>query len=84
MDKKTPGALLKLGIDEKRLTVERRREPHGDNETPLFDFFLSYPAFGGKQCLAVSLTGAVSSKKVTEEHKGQLSPDGNRTISAYT
>ena len=33
--------------------------------------------------MAVSLTGAVSSKKVTEEHKGQLSPDGNRTVSAY-
>ena len=83
MDKKTPGALLKLGIDGKGLTVERRREPHGDNETPLFDFFSSHPDLVGKQCLAVSLTGAVSSKKVTEEHKGQLGPDGNRTVSAY-
>jgi len=26
MDKKTPGALLKLGIGEKLLTVESRRE----------------------------------------------------------
>ena len=29
----------------------------------------------------VSLTGAVSSKKVTEERKGQLIPDGNRNVS---
>ena len=83
MDKKTPGALLKLGIGEKLLTVERRREPHGNNETPLFDYFLPHPAFGGEQCLAVSLSGADSSKMVTEEYKGQLSPDGNRTVSAY-
>ncbi len=34
-----------------------------------------------EQCLAVSLTGAVSSKKVTEEYKGQLTADGNRSIS---
>ncbi len=31
--------------------------------------------------MAVSLTGAVSSKMVTEERKGQLGPDGNRTDS---
>ena len=30
----------------------------------------------------VSLTGAVSSKRVTEECKGRLSPVGNRTASA--
>ena len=53
------------------------------NETPLFVLISPYPALGGKQCLAVSLTGAVSSKIVTEEHKGQLIPDGNRNISAY-
>ena len=29
-----------------------------------------------------SLTGAVSSKKVTEEHKGTLSAVGNRALSA--
>ncbi len=34
------------------------------------------------QYLAVSLTGAVSSKRVTEERKGQLIPDGNRNVSA--
>jgi len=43
MDKKTPRALLKLGIGGRKLTVERRREPHGNNETPLFDFFSPYP-----------------------------------------
>ncbi len=32
--------------------------------------------------MVVSLTGAVSSKSVTEERKGQLNPDGNRIISA--
>ncbi len=31
----------------------------------------------------VSLTGAVSSKSVTEEHKGQLIPDRNRNVSVY-
>lgn len=29
----------------------------------------------------VSLTGAVSSKSVTEEYKGHLVPDGNRNVS---
>lgn len=62
------------------MTVERRREPSGDNETPLFDFFSSHPPTG-EQYLVVSLTGAVSSTKVTEERKGQLVPDGNRNIS---
>ena len=42
MDKKTPKALLKLGIGEGKLTVERRRESSDDNETPLFDFFSPY------------------------------------------
>jgi len=44
MDKKTPGALLKLGIDGEGLIVERRRESSDDNETPLFDFSSSHPA----------------------------------------
>ena len=33
---------------------------------------------GGGPCVSGSLTGAVSSKKVTEERKGRLSADGNR------
>ena len=37
---------------------------------------------GGGQCYLGSLTGAVSSQKVTEESKGALSPVGNRALSA--
>ncbi len=35
----------------------------------------------GRQCLTVSLTGAVFSKKVTEKYKGQLIPHRNRDVS---
>jgi hypothetical protein len=34
------------------------------------------------QCMAGSLTGAVSSQRVTEEHKGTLSAVGHRAVSA--
>ena len=37
---------------------------------------------GGRQCLAGSLTGAVSSQRVTEEYKGTLSLVGNQASSA--
>ena len=37
---------------------------------------------GEVQWVLGSLTGAVSSKKVTEERKGRLSSDGNRVSSA--
>ena len=40
---------------------------------------LSYPRQG--QCMVGSLTGAVSSQRVTEECKGTLSPVGNRASS---
>ena len=33
------------------------------------------------QCVVGSLTGAVSSQRVTEEHKGALSAVGNRALS---
>ncbi len=39
-----------------------------------------YPGRG--QCMVGSLTGAVSSQRVTEEHKGTLGAVGNRTLSA--
>ena len=39
-----------------------------------------YPGQG--QCMVGSLTGAVSSKRVTEECKGTLSTVGNRAMSA--
>jgi hypothetical protein len=38
-----------------------------------------YPGWG--QCMAGSLTGAVSSQRVTEEHKGTLGTVGHRTKS---
>ena len=34
------------------------------------------------QCMVGSLTGAVSSQSVTEEHEGTLSTVGHRTVSA--
>ena len=39
-----------------------------------------YPGRG--QCVVGSLTGAVSSQRVTEEHKGTLSAVGHRAVSA--
>jgi hypothetical protein len=37
---------------------------------------------GERQCLVGSFSGALSSQKVTEEFKGQLGANGNRTDSA--
>ena len=37
---------------------------------------------GRGQCMVGSLTGAVSSQRVTEEHEGTLSAVGNRALSA--
>ena len=39
-----------------------------------------YP--GREQCVVGSLTGAVSSQRVTEEHEGTLSTVGHRALSA--
>ena len=39
-----------------------------------------YPGRG--QCMVGSLTGAVSSQRVTEEHEGTLGTVGNRALSA--
>ncbi len=39
-----------------------------------------YPDRG--QCMVGSLTGAVSSQRVTEEHEGTLSMVGNHAVSA--
>jgi hypothetical protein len=36
---------------------------------------------GREQLVSGSLTGAVSSKRVTEERKGRFSADGNRALS---
>jgi hypothetical protein len=37
---------------------------------------------GRGQCMVGSLTGAVSSQRVTEEHEGTLSAVGHRALSA--
>ena len=39
-----------------------------------------YPGWG--QCMVGSLTGAVSSQSVTEEHEGTLSAVGHRALCA--
>ena len=41
-----------------------------------------HPGWG--QCLVGSLTGAVSSQRVTEEHEGTLSLVGNQAMSAMS
>ena len=38
---------------------------------------------GGGQCLRVSLTGAVSSQRVTEEREARLSTVGNRAVRVW-
>ena len=38
---------------------------------------------GGGQCVRVSLTGAVSSQRVTEEREAWLSTVGNRTLRVW-
>ena len=42
--------------------------------------YARYP--GGEQCMVGSLTGAVSSQRVTEEYEGTLGTVGNRADSA--
>ena len=42
--------------------------------------WIRYPDWG--QCMVGSLTGAVSSQRVTEEHEGWLSMVGHHTVSA--
>ena len=47
-----------------------------------FDVLTQAHNLGRRQCLVGSLTGAVSSQRVTEEHEGWLSTVGHRTVSA--
>lgn len=47
-----------------------------------FDVLTKIAKRGLGQCLVGSLTGAVSSQRVTEEFEGYLGPVGNRTDSA--
>ena len=46
------------------------------------DVLTSTPYRGYGQCLVGSLTGAVSSQSVTEEHEGGLITVGHREVSA--
>ena len=43
---------------------------------------VSLTPYNGGQRLLGSLTGAVSCKRITQEYKGSLTPDGNRSVSA--
>lgn len=47
-----------------------------------FDVLTRLPNRGFGQCLVGSLTGAVSSQRVTEEHEGLLITVGHREVSA--
>ena len=47
-----------------------------------FDVLTWAPYRGWGQCMVGSLTGAVSSQRVTEEHEGTLSAVGNRALRA--
>ena len=58
--------------------VEATLKYHPDNVGVLT--LARNPGWG--QCMAGSLTGAVSSQRVTEEHKGTLSAVGHRAVSA--
>ena len=48
----------------------------------MFDVLTSARYPGQGQCLVGSLTGAVSSQRVTEEHEGLLMTVGHRQVSA--
>ena len=48
----------------------------------MLDVLTSPPNRGCGQCLVGSLTGAVSSQRVTEEHEGGLITVGHREVSA--
>jgi len=47
----------------------------------MFGVLTQFPYRDRGQCMVGSLTGAVSSQRVTEEREGTLSTVGNRTVS---
>ena len=59
-----------------------RVEPTLKYHPGLFGVLTSAHYLGQGQCLVGSLTGAVSSQRVTEEHEGTLSLVGNQAMSA--
>ena len=58
--------------------VEATLKYHPDN----FGVLTSARNPGWEQCMVGSLTGAVSSQRVTEEHEGTLSAVGHRALCA--
>ncbi len=57
-------------------------EPSLKYHPGMFDVLTSARYPGQGQCLVGSLTGAVSSQRVTEEHEGGLITVGHREVSA--
>ena len=57
-------------------------EPSLKYHPGMFDVLTSAHYLGQGQCLVGSLTGAVSSQRVTEEHEGWLILVGHQEVSA--
>jgi hypothetical protein len=57
-------------------------EPSLKYQPGMFEVLTSARNPGQGQCVVGSLTGAVSSQRVTEEHEGTLSAVGHRALSA--
>ena len=58
-----------------------RMEPTLKYHPGVFEVLTLAPDRGRGQCVVGSLTGAVSSQRVTEEHEGVLSMVGNHAVS---
>ena len=69
-----------MGGFEARTTV--LVEPTLKYHPDMFELLTSTRYPGQRQCMVGSLTGAVSSQRVTEEREGTLIPVGNREFSA--
>ena len=57
-------------------------EPSLKYHPGMFEVLTQTHYLGRGQCLVGSLTGAVSSQRVTEEHEGTLSMVGHHAVSA--
>jgi hypothetical protein len=57
-------------------------EPSLKYQPGMFEVLTSARYPGQGQCMVGSLTGAVSSQRVTEEHEGTLSMVGHHAVSA--
>ena len=57
-------------------------EPSLKYHPGIFEVLTQVPYRDREQCMVGSLTGAVSSQRVTEEHKGTLSAVGHRALRA--